>query len=90
VTTAPILVEGPYGCRNRYRTGPDHWTEVAGRSAFVYGFSSGVNPALLAAERGLAIPRIAMLEPPLQVGDAPPSESNLAPRLVVFFLDGQR
>ncbi len=48
--------------------------EAAGGSAFVYGFSSGAILALLAAARGLAIPRVALLEPPLQVnGDPRPS-----------------
>jgi pimeloyl-ACP methyl ester carboxylesterase len=37
----------------------------AGGSALVYGFSSGALLALHAAARGLAIPRLALLEPPL-------------------------
>jgi len=37
-----------------------------GGSAYLYGFSSGALLALRAAAHGLAIPRLAVLEPPLQ------------------------
>ena len=38
---------------------------TAGGSAFLYGFSSGALLALHAAARGLVIPRLALLEPPI-------------------------
>jgi pimeloyl-ACP methyl ester carboxylesterase len=41
----------------------------AGGSAFLYGFSSGGLVALQAAARGLAIPRMALLEPPIASDD---------------------
>jgi hypothetical protein len=45
---------------------------LAGGSAFVHGFSSGATLALLAAERGLGITKLSLLEPPLRVGATPP------------------
>ncbi|MGH3454273.1 MAG: alpha/beta fold hydrolase [Nocardioidaceae bacterium] len=39
--------------------------EAAGGSAYLYGFSSGALLGLHAAARGLGIPRLALLEPPL-------------------------
>lgn len=39
--------------------------DEAGGSAFAYGFSSGALLALHAAARGLAIPKLALLEPPI-------------------------
>jgi pimeloyl-ACP methyl ester carboxylesterase len=64
--------------------------EAAGGSAFVYGFSSGANLALLAAERGLAIAKVAMLEPPLQVGDEPRSGSDLGAQVAKLVVLGRR
>jgi pimeloyl-ACP methyl ester carboxylesterase len=46
--------------------------DLAGGAAFVHGFSSGATLALLAAERGLSIPRLSLLEPPLAVSATPP------------------
>jgi pimeloyl-ACP methyl ester carboxylesterase len=45
---------------------------LAGGSAFVHGFSSGATLALLAAEHGLGIAKLSLLEPPLGVGATPP------------------
>jgi pimeloyl-ACP methyl ester carboxylesterase len=45
---------------------------LAGGSAYVHGFSSGATLALLAAERGLGITKLSLLEPPLRVGATPP------------------
>jgi pimeloyl-ACP methyl ester carboxylesterase len=45
---------------------------LAGGSAFVHGFSSGATLALLAAEHGLGIAKLSLLEPPLQVDATPP------------------
>jgi pimeloyl-ACP methyl ester carboxylesterase len=64
--------------------------EAAGGSAFVYGFSSGANLALLATERGLAIPGVAMLEPPLQVGDEPPPGSDVGAQVAKLVVLGRR
>jgi pimeloyl-ACP methyl ester carboxylesterase len=44
--------------------------DAAGGSAHVYGYSSGALLAMHAAGRGLAITRLALLEPPLQDDDA--------------------
>jgi hypothetical protein len=46
--------------------------DLAGGATFVHGFSSGATLALLAAERGLSIARLSLLEPPLGVSDTPP------------------
>ena len=43
--------------------------DAADGSAFVYGFSSGAVLALHAAARGLAIPKLALLEPPLELAE---------------------
>src|SRR5688572_21848414 len=43
----------------------------AGGSAFVYGFSSGAVLSLLGAVRGLAIPKIVLLDAPLELTDQP-------------------
>lgn len=43
--------------------------EEAGGSAFLYGYSSGSLLALHAAASGLAIPKMALLEPPIEMDD---------------------
>lgn len=43
--------------------------EVAGGSASVHGFSSGAVLALHAAAAGVPIPRLVLLEPPLELGE---------------------
>jgi pimeloyl-ACP methyl ester carboxylesterase len=53
---------------------------AAGGSAMVYGFSSGAMLGLHAAARGLAIPRLALLEPPFEV-DRPGAPPDLAAEL---------
>jgi pimeloyl-ACP methyl ester carboxylesterase len=45
--------------------------EAAGGSAFAYGFSSGAVLLLHAALAGIALPRLALLEPPLALEDEP-------------------
>jgi pimeloyl-ACP methyl ester carboxylesterase len=45
--------------------------EGAGGSAFAYGFSSGAVLLLHAALAGIALPRLALLEPPLALDDEP-------------------
>lgn len=46
--------------------------EAAGGSAFVFGHSSGAVLALEAAKRGLAIPKLAIYEPPFIIDDSRP------------------
>lgn len=57
--------------------------EAAGGSAFVYGMSSGAVLALDAANHGLAIPKLALYEPPFIVDDSRPP----IPREYVAHLD---
>ena len=44
----------------------------AGGSAFVFGHSSGAVLALEAAARGLAVPKLALYEPPFMIGKGRP------------------
>jgi hypothetical protein len=63
-----------------HHLGGDPWTVIraAGGSAFVYGISSGAALALEAARRGLAIPRLAVFEPPFMVDRSrPPPPTDL-------------
>jgi pimeloyl-ACP methyl ester carboxylesterase len=56
--------------------------DEAGGSAYVYGMSSGAALALEAAGRGLAIPRLALYEPPFMVdGTRPAGPPDFAARL---------
>ncbi len=64
--------------------------EAVGGSAFVYGFSSGAVLALHAAGRGLAIPRLALFEPPLHFPDEPPPESDLGAEITELVAAGRR
>lgn len=55
---------------------------VAGRPAFLYGVSSGAALALEAANRGLAIEKLAVYEAPFIVDDSrPPLPGDYVPRL---------
>jgi len=63
---------------------------ATGGSAFVYGFSSGAVLALHAAARGLAIPKLALLEPPLPVDDQPPPERDLGAEVAELVAAGRR
>ncbi|OLC29619.1 MAG: hypothetical protein AUH31_06700 [Armatimonadetes bacterium 13_1_40CM_64_14] len=58
----------------------------AGGSACVFGYSSGAILALRAAAQGLAIPQLALYEPPPTGGKA----GNLAPRLTELISAGRR
>jgi pimeloyl-ACP methyl ester carboxylesterase len=60
--TAPYAVE-------REIEDLDALLRVVGGSAFVYGHSSGAVLGLRAAEAGLAIPRLALYEPPFMIDD---------------------
>jgi pimeloyl-ACP methyl ester carboxylesterase len=51
--------------------------DAAGGSAYLYGMSSGGVLGLHAAARGLAIPKLAMFEPPLPVADDPGPQLGL-------------
>ena len=63
--------------------------EVAGGPACVYGFSSGAVLGLHAAARGLAITKLALLEPPLGVDDRP-STPELPEQLTELVAAGRR
>lgn len=62
----------------------------AGGSAFVHGFSSGGILALLAAERGLGIPKLSLLEPPLRVEVTPPPPSGVGGEVARLVVTGRR
>jgi hypothetical protein len=64
--------------------------DAAGGLASVYGFSSGALLALHAAARGLAIPRLALLEPPLAVDDRAGGLPDLAAELTDLVAAGRR
>lgn len=63
---------------------------IAGGSAFVHGFSSGAILALLAAERGIGIQKLSLLEPPLRVEETPPAPSGLAGEVARLIVTGRR
>jgi pimeloyl-ACP methyl ester carboxylesterase len=62
----------------------------AGGSAFVYAFSSGGLLALHAAARGLAVPKLALFEPPIEPTDAPVGESDFTAELAELVAGGRR
>ena len=64
--------------------------DAAGGSAFVHGFSSGAVLALLAAARGLAISRLALLEPPLPLDPPSPEEPDLGAEVAALVAAGRR
>jgi pimeloyl-ACP methyl ester carboxylesterase len=64
--------------------------DVAGGSAFVYGFSSGALVALHAAARGLAIPRMAVLEPPLEMDEDRSAQAAFTAGLTELVTAGRR
>ena len=64
--------------------------DLAGGSAFVHGFSSGATLALLAAERGIGIVRLSLLEPPLGVTDSPPPPSGISGEVARLIITGRR
>lgn len=69
--------------------------EASGGSAYVYGFSSGAVLGLYAAAQGLAIKRLALLEPPL-VLDQPapepgqPDQPDLGAEIAALVAAGRR
>jgi pimeloyl-ACP methyl ester carboxylesterase len=62
----------------------------AGGSAFVYAFSSGGLVALHAAASGLAIARLALLEPPVDAEEAPAGETAFTAELAGLVAAGRR
>jgi pimeloyl-ACP methyl ester carboxylesterase len=65
--------------------------EEAGGSAFVFGHSSGAALALEAAAHGLAIPKLALYEPPFIVDDSrPPLPEDYEEHLVELTSAGRR
>jgi pimeloyl-ACP methyl ester carboxylesterase len=62
----------------------------AGGSAFVYGMSSGSLLALHAAARGLAIDRLALFEPPIEVSEVPAGETAFTAELAELVAAGRR
>lgn len=62
----------------------------AGGSAFLYGFSSGGLVALHAAASGLAIPRMALLEPPIASDEDRPSQPAFTEALAERLSMGHR
>jgi len=64
--------------------------EAAGGSAFVYAFSSGGLVALHAAARGLAIPKLALFEPPVEPTETPAGETDFTVELAGLVAAGRR
>jgi pimeloyl-ACP methyl ester carboxylesterase len=64
--------------------------DLTGGSAFVHGFSSGATLALLAAERGIGIAKVSLLEPPLGVTDSPPPPSGISGEVARLIITGRR
>lgn len=64
--------------------------DQAGGSAFVYGFSSGGLLALHAAAQGLAIPRLALLEPPIATEADRPGQSRFTAEITELLAAGRR
>jgi pimeloyl-ACP methyl ester carboxylesterase len=62
----------------------------AGGSAFVYAFSSGGLLAVHAAARGLAIPKLALFEPPIEPTEVPVGESDFTTELAELVAEGRR
>ena len=62
----------------------------AGGSAFVYAASSGSLLALHAAAGGLAIPRLALFEPPIEPRETPSGQSSFTRELAELVAAGRR
>jgi pimeloyl-ACP methyl ester carboxylesterase len=62
----------------------------AGGSAFVYAFSSGGLVALHAAGSGLAIPKLALFEPPIEANQHATGESTFTAELAELVATGRR
>lgn len=64
--------------------------DAAGGSAFVHGYSSGAVLALHAAARGLAISKLTLLEPPIELSDEPREPDPLAAEVAELVAAGRR
>jgi pimeloyl-ACP methyl ester carboxylesterase len=64
--------------------------DVAGGEAFLYGFSSGALLALHAAARGLAVPRMALLEPPIATDEDRSEQAEFTAELARLVGAGRR
>jgi hypothetical protein len=64
--------------------------EAAGGSACLYGFSSGAVLALRAAADGLPIDRLALMEPPLDLDNTVPPDTDLGAEIVELVAAGSR
>lgn len=64
--------------------------DAAGGSAYLYGFSSGALLALHAAASGLAIPRLALLEPPVGGDEDKAAEAVFTAELTELVATGRR
>jgi hypothetical protein len=62
----------------------------AGGSAFVYAMSSGSLLALHAAAGGLAIPKLALFEPPIEPNEAPRGETGFTSEFAGLVAAGRR
>ena len=62
----------------------------AGGSAFVYAMSSGCLLALHAAASGLAIPKLALFEPPIEPREAPTGGTDFTTELAELVAAGRR
>lgn len=63
--------------------------EAAGGSAFLYALSSGGLLALHAAARGLAVPRMALFEPPIEPVESPAGESAFTAEIAALVEAGR-
>jgi pimeloyl-ACP methyl ester carboxylesterase len=64
--------------------------DEAGGSAYLYGFSSGGLVALHAAASGLAIPRLALLEPPIEADEDRSAQATFTAELAELVAAGRR
>jgi pimeloyl-ACP methyl ester carboxylesterase len=64
--------------------------DAAGGSASVYGFSSGAVLALRAAADGLAIDKLALMEPPLELDEDAPPDTDLGAEVAELVSAGRR
>jgi pimeloyl-ACP methyl ester carboxylesterase len=64
--------------------------DAAGGSAYLYGSSSGGLLALHAAARGLAVPRMALFEPPIEPAETAAGESAFTAELAALVEAGRR
>jgi pimeloyl-ACP methyl ester carboxylesterase len=64
--------------------------DAAGGSACVYGFSSGAVLALRAAADGLPIERLALMEPPLELDENVPPDTDLGAEIAELVAAGRR